>query len=188
MASLPGGPGPGPGPGPGLGNPRTGFGPEPGPDVRVPGGKASGSKASGSKACPSRITGWDHVGIRVSDRARSIAFYEALGFVESVTFPAFEANEMLTADGVRINLIFNGARRRDARNVLQDEPIKLPGLTHLAVVVDDLASLVQWLDERGIPITEGPEPIGPRRIALFIRDPDGNVIEFNQLIDSRGGR
>jgi len=36
-----------------------------------------------------------------------------------------------------------------------------------------------------VVITEGPHPIGPRRIALFIRDPDGNVLEFNQLI--RGG-
>jgi catechol 2,3-dioxygenase-like lactoylglutathione lyase family enzyme len=41
------------------------------------------------------------------------------------------------------------------------------------------------LDQQGIAITEGPHPIGPRRIALFIRDPDGNVLEFNQLI--RGG-
>ncbi|MBS0614267.1 MAG: hypothetical protein JSS24_13915 [Proteobacteria bacterium] len=27
--------------------------------------------------------------------------------------------------------------------------------------------------------------IGPRRVALFIRDPDGNVLEFDQLADEK---
>ena len=63
---------------------------------------------------PSRILAYDHIGIRVSDRRRAMAFYQALGFVESASFPLFEANEMLSPDGVRINLIFNGARAPDA--------------------------------------------------------------------------
>ncbi|WP_226687604.1 VOC family protein [Stutzerimonas stutzeri] len=134
---------------------------------------------------PSRILAYDHIGIRVSDRPRAMAFYQALGFVESASFPLFEANEMLSPDGVRINLIFNGARAPAAHNVLLDAPIKRPGMTHPAFIVDDLAALQRWLGEAGIAITEGPHPIGPRRIALFIRDPDGNVLEFNQLI--RGG-
>ncbi|MDD2867851.1 VOC family protein [Neomegalonema sp.] len=133
-----------------------------------------------------RISAYDHVGIRVSDRRRALAFYEGLGFVESARFPAYEANEMVTADGVRINLIFNAARRPGLRNVLLDEPVKLPGVTHPAFVVDDLEALQEWLGARNIRITEGPKPIGPRRIALFIRDPDGNVLEFNQLIPQGG--
>ena len=135
------------------------------------------------RASPARILAYDHIGIRVSDRRRAMAFYRSLGFVESESFPEFEANEMLSPDGVRINLIFNGARARDARNVLLDEPVKRPGVTHPAFIVDDLEALQRWLGEEGIVITEGPHPIGPRRIALFIRDPDGNVLEFNQIID-----
>ncbi len=131
--------------------------------------------------CPAAIQAYDHVGIRVSDRRRAVAFYEALGFVEQQRFPALEANEMCTASDVRINLIFNGARQRGAHNRLLDDPVKLPGFTHPAFVVDDLAALQGWLHTQGIPITEGPKRIGPRRIALFIRDPDGNVLEFNQL-------
>jgi len=125
---------------------------------------------------------YDHVGIRVSDRNRSVRFYQTLGFVESARFPEHEANEMLSSDGVRINLIFNAARRPGAQNILLDEPIKLPGMTHPAFIVDDLDALAAWFSEQGIVITEGPHHIGPRRIALFIRDPDGNVLEFNQLI------
>jgi len=129
---------------------------------------------------PARIQAYDHIGIRVSDKSRAMAFYQALGFVESASFAQFEANEMITAAGVRINLIFNGTRR--ANNVLLDEPVKLPGITHPAFIVDDLQALQAWLAEQGIAITEGPHHIGPRRIALFIRDPDGNVLEFNQLV------
>jgi lactoylglutathione lyase len=131
---------------------------------------------------PFRINAYDHVGIRVTDRAVSIPFYERLGFTQTATFPAHEANEMESADGVRINLIFNGAKQPRAHNVLLDAPIKLPGITHPAFVVDDLRKLAQWLAQEGIVITEGPAAIGERRIALFIRDPDGNVLEFNQLL------
>ncbi len=131
---------------------------------------------------PTRIKAYDHIGIRVTDRDVSIAFYERLGFRQTAEFPAHQANEMETSDGVRINLIFNGAKRPHNRNVLLDEPIKLPGITHPAFIVDDLAAFARWLERSGIAITEGPESIGERRIALFIRDPDGNVLEFDQLL------
>ena len=104
---------------------------------------------------PARILAYDHIGIRVSDRRRAMAFYQALGFVESASFPLFEANEMLSPDGVRINLIFNGARTRDAHNVLLDAPVKRPGMTHPAFIVDNLQALQRWLGEEGIVITEG---------------------------------
>lgn len=132
---------------------------------------------------PARIIAYDHIGIRVSDKARAMSFYQSLGFVETASFPNFEANEMLSADGVRINLIFNGTHMPGAYNALLDAPIKLPGITHPAFIVDDLQRFERWLDEQGITITEGPHHIGPRRIALFIRDPDGNVLEFNQLVN-----
>jgi lactoylglutathione lyase len=138
--------------------------------------------AMSTAPCPSPATGIDHVGIRVSDRERSIAFYERLGFVQTDYFREHQANEMETAAGVRINLIFNGARSSNAHNALLDAPIKLPGITHPAFLVDDLHALARWLGDQGIRITEGPERIGPRRIALFIRDPDGNVLEFDQLL------
>lgn len=136
-----------------------------------------------SQPNPTRILSYDHIGIRVSDKNRAMSFYQALGFVESASFPLHEANEMLSPDGVRINLIFNGARVPNSHNVLLDAPIKLPGMTHPAFIVDDLEALEGWLSEQKITITEGPHHIGPRRVALFIRDPDGNVLEFNQLVD-----
>ena len=89
---------------------------------------------------------------------------------------------METTSGARINLIMNGTKRPDNKNILLDEPIKYPGITHLALIVEDLAKLQIWLQANKIVITEGPRKIGSRRMTLFIRDPDGNVLEFNQLL------
>ena len=129
---------------------------------------------------PAKILGVDHVGIRITDSDVARAFYAQFGFVETDYFQADQANEMETASGVRINLIMNGAKRHN--NILLDEPIKHPGITHLAMVVSDLNELQTWLHANKIAITEGPVQLSPRRITLFIRDPDGNVLEFNQLI------
>ena len=135
---------------------------------------------------PAKILSIDHVGIRITDRDVSRAFYQKFGFVETDYFQADQANEMETSSGVRINLIMNGAKSINkagrANNILQDEPIKHAGITHLAMVVEDLSQLQTWLQANKIAITEGPVQLGPRRITLFIRDPDGNVLEFNQLI------
>lgn len=131
---------------------------------------------------PQAIRQFDHVGIRVSDRQQALAFYEQLGFRETHRFDDYEANEMESSDGVRINLIYNATRLPHGKNVLLDEPIKLPGVTHAAFVVDDLYAFKAWLDQAGIPITEDIHRLGPRRITLFIRDPDRNVLEFNQLL------
>jgi lactoylglutathione lyase len=128
----------------------------------------------------SHILSIDHIGIRVTNADVSRAFYAQFGFVETEYFADDNANEMETPSGVRINLIMNGVKR--ANNILLDEPIKHPGLTHLAFVVEDLSALQTWLQANKIAITEGPKQFTPRRITLFIRDPDGNVLEFNQLV------
>ncbi len=129
-----------------------------------------------------RITQYEHVGIRVTDRDRALAFYEALGWREKVNLPAHHANEMVNDAGVYINLIFNGAKRPGNRNVLQDEPIKLPGMTHAAFVVEDMDALITTLEREGVPLTDGPVIYSNRRRVIFIRDPDGNVLEFNEIL------
>ena len=131
---------------------------------------------------PANILSIDHIGIRITNRDVSRAFYAQFGFVETDYFQADQANEMQTASGVRINLIMNGAKRPQNKNILLDEPIKYPGITHLAFVVNNLSELQSWLQANKIAITQGPVQLSPRRITLFIRDPDGNVLEFNQLV------
>ncbi len=129
-----------------------------------------------------RIIDYEHIGIRVSDRLEALEFYEKLGFIEEKYFPKHQASELVTADGVYINLIFNGAKRDG--NILMDEPIKYPGITHPAFIVDDLDRLLEKLEQHNIQVTEEPRYVGERRRICFIRDPDGNVLEFDQIYPS----
>ena len=127
----------------------------------------------------------DHVGIRVTDREVSQRFYEQLGFVfdPDEDSPRGRSIGLVNSAGARINLIYNGSPPPDG-NVLMDVPQKWPGYTHAAFIVDDLDALVDWLRAEGIAITEGPSIFGHgRRKVCFIRDPDGNVIEFDEILD-----
>jgi len=125
--------------------------------------------------------GYDHVGIRVSDAARALDFYARLGFRLDPDFSNDDVAEIVAPDGTRINLIFNGIARVGAHNVLLDEPTKWPGYTHAAFIVDSLQELLDWAGAEGVTITEGPHDWGRRR-TCFLRDPDGNVLEFNELV------
>ena len=124
------------------------------------------------------ICAYDHVGIRAADREASVAFYRRLGFEPVPHLSNERVAELVAGGGVRINLIFNGERRRG--NVLMDAPRKWPGYTHAAFIVADLERVIRFAEAEGIAITEGPVDWG-RRITCFLRDPDGNVLEFNQL-------
>jgi lactoylglutathione lyase len=134
-----------------------------------------------------KIRAYEHVGIRVTDRERAVRFYKMLGFCHVLDLPEHQANEMTNDAGVTINLIFNGVPREGNRNILLDEPVKWPGITHPAFIIDDLDALVSVLHREGVRITEGPHMIGVRRRALFIRDPDGNVLEFDELLGDEQG-
>lgn len=128
----------------------------------------------------------DHVGIRVTDLAVAEAFYGKLGFLrDSEEFaPAVKACGLVHKTGLRIHLIYNGETSSEG-NVLLDAPVKRPGYTHAAFIVESMDDLVAWLDREGIEISEGPTVMGHgRRNVCFIRDPDLNVLEFNEILAS----
>ncbi|MEO5867295.1 MAG: VOC family protein [Sphingomonas sp.] len=130
------------------------------------------------------IERFDHVGIRVTDITVAEAFYAQLGFKADPgeESPKGKARGLVNAAGVRIHLIYNGVPS-DEGNVLMDVPVKRAGYTHAAFIVDDMDPLVDWLAQKRIPITEGPSVFGHgRRKVCFIRDPDRNVLEFNQIL------
>jgi lactoylglutathione lyase len=120
----------------------------------------------------------DHVGIRVVDPELAIAFYAKLGF-ELVWRGGPEPVAVLrNQSGVELNLILNG-KPHESRNVLMDVPVKWPGYTHMALQVGPIEDVARTLGELGIAVTEGPLRLGDG-MALFVRDPDGNVIELRQ--------
>ena len=128
----------------------------------------------------------DHVGIRVTDLAKAEAFYGKLGFLRDPEefSPEAQACGLVHPAGLRVHLIYNGEAAEDG-NVLLDASIKRPGYTHAAFIIDSMDELVGWLNSEGIRITEGPTVMGHgRRKVCFIRDPDLNVLEFNEIIES----
>ncbi len=130
------------------------------------------------------IKGIDHVGIRVSDLPTALNFYQLLGFNidKDECYPEYNSTGLINKHEVRINLIDTATSKDSSQfNILFDEDIKFPGLTHLALIVCNLQDVKQFFKHQGISITEGPILL-KRRQAIFIRDPDGNVIEFNQLL------
>ena len=126
------------------------------------------------------ITGIAHVGIRVHDLARARAFYELLGFKFIVGPVGPEPVAIMDhPSGVVINLILNGATA-EAPNVLMDIPEKHAGFTHIAIAVSDVRAVQAELARAGIPLSGGPITFPGGAQAVFLRDPDRNVIEFNQ--------
>lgn len=126
------------------------------------------------------ISGLAHVGIRVHDLDRSARFYALLGFEKTAGPIGPEPVAILEhPSGLEINLVLN-AKDPTAKNVLMDVPDKHPGITHMALSCPDILAAKAALEAAGVAITEGPVRFPTGAQAIFVRDPDRNVIELNQ--------
>jgi len=126
------------------------------------------------------IAGLAHVGIRVHELERSLRFYELLGFSKTVGPVGPEPVAILEhPSGLELNLVLNAPRASEP-NILMDVAEKHPGITHIALLCGDIEAAQRRLADAGIPLSGGPVrfPIGAQ--AIFVRDPDGNVIELHQ--------
>jgi len=123
----------------------------------------------------------DHLGIRVRDLDRAMAFYAVLGFklVHRVTFDAVAI--IRNDQGVEINLILNANAGDPAKNILMDVGEKYAGYTHAALRVASINDTIAALKAADVTITQGPSKFGDDGgVSLFVRDPDRNVIELHQ--------
>lgn len=122
----------------------------------------------------------DHIGIRIRDKHRSIAFYQSLGF-ELLSDTGFEQGHpimMRSANGVVLNLLGPSRDIDDPQNVLMDNEDNHAGYTHMALRVESVDAAETRFKQLDYAITGRFEFRGMR--AIFIRDPDRNVIEFDE--------
>lgn len=124
------------------------------------------------------IKGINHVGIRISNKEISIPFYQSLGF-ELKMDTGFEQGHpvvMRHPSGVVLNLL-GPAGGPGSHNILMDENTKYTGITHFALTVTSLEAARCLMEKNEIAIT-GSFSFGGMS-AIFIRDPDRNVIELD---------
>src|ERR671929_1528124 len=121
----------------------------------------------------------DHIGIRVRDLDRALAFYRVLGFELSARAKADDVAIVKNEHGVELNLIFNANAGDPDANILMDVPDKFPGYTHVALRVASIPATLTALKANDIAITQGPVSFGEKgHVSVFVRDPDRNVIEL----------
>ncbi len=129
---------------------------------------------------PVKVTGLAHIGIRVHELARSVRFYELLGFTKTAGPMGPEPVAILDhPSGVEVNLVLNAPQPFEP-NILMDVPDKHAGITHFALLCPDIAAAQTRLAAAGIALSGGPIRFGPGAQGIFVRDPDGNVIELHQ--------
>ena len=126
------------------------------------------------------ISGLAHIGIRVHDLERALRFYELLGFTKTAVPLGPEPVAILShPSGLELNLILN-APSAATPNVLMDVAEKHPGITHVALLCPDIMAAKDRLAAAGIPLSGGPVRFSADAQAIFVRDPDRNVIELHQ--------
>jgi len=129
---------------------------------------------------PIPIRGLAHIGIRVHELERSVRFYELLGFTKTAGPIGPEPVAILDhPSGVEINLVLNAPGASEP-NILMDVPDKHPGFTHIALLCPDLQAAKARLASAGVGLSGGPIRFSPQAQGMFVRDPDGNVIELHQ--------
>ncbi len=122
----------------------------------------------------------NHVGLRVRSLETARDFYGKLGFVFVAGPIGPEPVAIMEhPSGININLILNASEHTPRCNLLMDVAAKHTGFTHIALEVDDIRVVEREIHGAGIEITEFVRlPEGAE--FFFVRDPDGNVLEFHQ--------
>ena len=121
-----------------------------------------------------RVLRLDHLVLTVASIAKTVEFYKALGF-EPVTFG--EGRTALAFGHHKINL------HQTDRTFEPKAKSPMPGSADLCFVVASLADAKMAFDRAGVALEEGPVrrtgALGPIQ-SLYIRDPDGNLLEFSE--------
>jgi catechol 2,3-dioxygenase-like lactoylglutathione lyase family enzyme len=124
-----------------------------------------------------------HCGLIVADLESSRRFYGGALGLEEVPRPhnfRFEGAWFQVGDD-QLHLLVEGETTGRA-GAPDPGPSGATGLAnHIAVEIDDLNAARVRLDEHGVALIGGPMPRGDGYVQIFLRDPDGYVIELFQF-------
>jgi catechol 2,3-dioxygenase-like lactoylglutathione lyase family enzyme len=130
---------------------------------------------------PINVRNFDHVTLVVSDLAATEHFYVNILGLEKTTRPAFDfQGDWYEIENILLHVI------------LANEDSGLPGPgdrhvktatrgQHLAFNVDDFPRASQLLSQHGIDVVAGPKERPDGASQIYIKDPDGHLIELFSL-------
>lgn len=125
-----------------------------------------------------RVKHIDHVTIVVKDLDKSREFYVGVLGMQEVERPGFGFPGLwFQAGPTQIHLILEHPESGPAGNLIAGEA-SISRTRHFAFEVEDALAVQQALGELGVPIVAGPKsrPDGPTQ--LYVRDPDGHLVEL----------
>lgn len=129
-----------------------------------------------------------HVGLTVTDLEETLAFYRDVldlsvadrfsvggeAFADAVGIEAASADfAHLEADGVRIELVEYDPEARGSPAA----GLNQPGASHVGLSVDDIETFYENLPD-DVPTISEPRTSETGTTILFLRDPEGNLIEI----------
>jgi catechol 2,3-dioxygenase-like lactoylglutathione lyase family enzyme len=124
-----------------------------------------------------------HCGLIVADLEASRRFYGGALGLEEVPRPhnfRFEGAWFQVGDD-QLHLLVEAETTSRAGGT-DPGPSATVGLAnHIAIEIDDLDASCVRLDEHGVHLIGGPMPRGDGYEQVFLRDPDGHVIELFQF-------
>ncbi|MEI7932746.1 MAG: VOC family protein [Alphaproteobacteria bacterium] len=121
------------------------------------------------------VLGLSHTAIRVSDQDRSVDFYQGLFGYDVFIDGRAEGGPVLGLVGGHTVELIKQAAGEGAK-----APRDVLGHSCIAFSVEDIDATHAALKAAGYIRSEGPETFGTVRV-VFVRDPDGTLLEFIQL-------
>jgi catechol 2,3-dioxygenase-like lactoylglutathione lyase family enzyme len=125
------------------------------------------------------IQGIDNIGVCTTDVARSVAFYQRLGFSEQYRN---ERGVMMSVGGA--NLFLFATRQKNPLPVGRELGLfaNAPGIDHISLAVTDVDGLHSTLMAAGITVDSPPEDQNWGARMAGLKDPDGNNLYLLQKL------
>ncbi len=147
------------------------------------------------------IRGVHHVSVVVSDMDKMLAFYQGvLGFTEATTFSwergSVEVDEIIGVPDSAADVVILKAGNAyfevfkfsapAGTPVDPDNPASDCGIRHIAFDVVDIDAEYERLRALGVTFNSPPRLVelqGHPLKAVYFRDPEGNILEFQELLE-----
>ena len=121
--------------------------------------------------------------IAVRDVARSVAFYQRLGFAPEVQWSTYA--RLVAGDGAVLHVAGQGQAPPDRPTIAVTAPTPDAGAVAAILVlqVPDCRRACTELAASGVELlTEPATPAWGGEVRAFVRDPDGHLIEVNERL------